>query len=334
MSVATIGAVSEGIWATTVPFPSALGYSYSYAVWVESGVVVVDLGWNSADAWQAFLEGLDRASMAVSDIVGVVVTHVHPDHYGLASTLKQHTDAWIAAHPAELRNIAATPAARTKRVEEMTHWLAQCGVPADQLDGLHAETAEIAATLPTVAPDIELTDGDVVPQTDGVLVAIHTPGHTAGHLCFHDRGRNVLLTGDHLLPRVTPNVSKRPGSEEDPLSDFTDSLRRINDLRPSPLILPGHEWSFDRPDNRVAALLAHHQSRLDDIETAVVDGARTVWEVATTISWSRPFNSLAPRAQRQAVGETSSHLAWLWRRGRLTVVAENPTRYEPVVTSG
>lgn len=307
--------VSPGVWATAVPFPSVLGYSFSYSVRVPEGVVVVDLGWDSDDAWQVFQAGLGRAGASLDEVIGVVATHVHPDHYGLAARIKANTDAWIACHADEAQYIVAHRD-RSTWSAELTHWLDRCGVP--PRDGLLAEVRRLVESTPSVPPDFVLHDGDLIPGTGGALSAVHTPGHTAGSLCFHDRSRRLLFTGDHLLPRVRPHVSKRPPSAEDPLGQFLDSLALLTDRANSVgMVLPGHEWPFDRMGERASVLIEHHAERLDEIETAVVAGAATVWEVALEIGWSRPFDEFDPRAQRQALGETYAHLFRLVQAGRL-----------------
>jgi glyoxylase-like metal-dependent hydrolase (beta-lactamase superfamily II) len=309
--------VSPGVWATAVPFPSVLGYSFSYCVRVPQGVVIVDLGWDSDDAWRLFVAGLGRAGASLDEIIGVVATHVHPDHYGLAGRIKANTEAWIACHANEARYIVACEDRNAWRAE-LTQWLDRCGVPRG--DGLLSEVQRLVESMVSVPPDFVLRDGDVIPGTDGVLSAVHTPGHTAGSLCFHDRSRRLLFTGDHLLPRVTPNVSKRPRSTEDPLRDFLHSLAVLHGLADSAeMVLPGHEWPFDRMSERVSALTDHHADRLDEIEAAVALGASTVWEVAHAVGWSRRFEEFDARAQRQALGETYAHLFRLESAGRLVL---------------
>lgn len=323
-------AVAPGIWATLMPFPSPLSYSYSYSIRVPDGIVVVDLGWDGDAGWRAFELGLARAGSSIADVVGVVVTHAHPDHYGLAPRIRETTDAWIAAHPLERSLIAPTAEARSTRIENMAAWMAASGVPREHLAALHDEAAEIAETMASIEPDIDLDDDDLIPGTDGMLRAIHTPGHTAGSMCFYDRERNALMTGDHFLPRVTPNVSKRPESSAEPLADFIRSLERIGRVGADPMVLPGHEWAFDRRDGRIAEILHHHEVRLNEIQQAVLAGASTTWEVATTVSWSRPFAELEPRGQRQAIGETFAHLHHLVGQGRLGVRHATPTQWAPV----
>jgi glyoxylase-like metal-dependent hydrolase (beta-lactamase superfamily II) len=137
----------------------SVGLLLSYVVRVSDGVIVIDLGWNSDEAWQAFQVGLARAGTSLNEVVGVVITHAHPDHYGFASAIKEHTSAWIGAHPAERPNIASTDGARATRIGELAHWLHRCGVPASHLEALRAEAADIAANMPRVQPDIDLLDG-------------------------------------------------------------------------------------------------------------------------------------------------------------------------------
>jgi glyoxylase-like metal-dependent hydrolase (beta-lactamase superfamily II) len=322
-------AVRPGVWMSALPWPSPLKHVFSYLVETAGGLVIVDLGWNDDDAWRALLDGLARAGKSLDDVAGVVVTHVHPDHYGLAVRVKRASDAWIAVHPAERPQIAHDANAARERLADMAEWLLRCGAPQTEVDILDEESAEIAAHFPAVQPDVDLEDGVPVPGTDGALVPVHTPGHTPGHLCFLDRARDLIFTGDHVLPRVTPNISKRPTSDEDPLRDFARSLRRVQALdREAPLwALPGHEWGFDGLDDRLTAIDAHHDARLVEVAATVRQGCGTVWEVAQAVRWSRPFDALQPRARRSAIGETYAHLYRLQVAGRITLVPGVPERW-------
>ena len=322
--------VAGGVWSVALPFPNPLGFAFSYCLRVPDGVVVVDMGWDSDECWEVFQHGLARAGASLGDLVGVVVTHIHPDHYGLAERVRAETSAWIGVHPAELPAIANTPADRDRHIGRMQEWLLECGAPASELDVLRADAADIRARISMVQPDHELLDGQEVPKTGGALVAVHTPGHTPGHLCFHDRDRNLIFTGDHILPRVTPNISKRPKSDPDPLADFVVSVERTREFSGA-LVLPGHEWAFDRLGHRLDELVSHHDERLDRMQSVVQEqGATTVWEVARAVGWSRPFETLEGRARRSALGETYSHLHRLSVLGRVSRVDDRPVRWSPV----
>jgi glyoxylase-like metal-dependent hydrolase (beta-lactamase superfamily II) len=325
--------VVPGVWSAGLPFPNPLGFTFSYFVRVADGVVAVDMGWDSEESWQAFRSGLGYAGASLDQLLGVVVTHVHPDHYGLAGQIRAHTSAWIAVHPAERPQIASSQQLRTEHVHRMAAWLTACGAPQSEFEVLRADAAEIETRISLVPPDFELEDGQAVPDTDGALVAVHTPGHTPGHLCFRDRERNLLFTGDHVLPRVTPNISRRPTSDPDPLADFIASVDRVRQFDGA-LVLPGHEWVFDALGRRLDALVVHHDERLDQMEAAVRGGAATVWEVAQIVGWSRPFETLEGRARRSALGETSSHLYRLSQLGRLCRTDDNPVCYSVTPGSG
>lgn len=321
--------VAGGVRSVALPFPNPLGFAFSYTVPVPDGVLVVDAGWDSDECWDAFLAGLASAGAGLDDVVGVVVTHVHPDHYGLAERIRASSPAWIGVHPAERPRIAEGEHDRVRVIEDMAEWLHQAGAPASEQAALAADAADMRSRISTVVPEHDLVDGQVVPGTDGALVAVHTPGHTPGHLCFHDRQRRLLFTGDHVLPRVTPNISKRPQSDVDPLRDFMDSVRKIRGLGDLG-VLPGHEWNFDDLDARLDVLLVHHEERLSEIEAAVRDGAGTVWEVTRAATWARPFDKLIGRARRAAIGETFSHLYRLAVAGRVRWVPGRPDRWLPV----
>lgn len=321
--------VAPGVHAVALPFPNPLRFAFSYSIEVSGGVVVVDAGWNSDECWNAFVGGLAAAGVGVGDVVGVVATHIHPDHYGLVGRIREQSSAWIAVHPGETPRIARAEQDQVRTIEDMARWLQSAGAPVSEFEELRADTADLKAGIPTVVPDRLLVDGQAVPATDGAVIAVHTPGHTPGHLCFHDRDRNLLFTGDHVLPRVTPNISKRPQYDEDPLHDFISSVDKVRPFSGA-LVLPGHEWSFNGLGGRLDHLVAHHGDRLAEIEAAVELGADTVWDVTQAVTWSRPFERFAGPARRSAIGETFSHLYRLAVLGRIRHTSGDPDRWLPV----
>jgi glyoxylase-like metal-dependent hydrolase (beta-lactamase superfamily II) len=321
-------ALAPGLWRIALPFPSPLGFSFSYVVHTADGVVLVDTGWDLDEGWDLFRAGLTRAGASLDDIRGVVVTHAHPDHYGLTRRLQEQTDAWVGLHPAERAQLVPLLGDRERRIAQIESWLIESGVPAGLLDEVMADRDQLPAELSPNLPTLDIADGDVIPGTDGSLTAVHTPGHTPGHLVFHDRSRRVLFTGDHLLPRISANVSVRPTSGPDPLDDYARSLDALGPYHDA-LAAPGHEWSFDRLQERVDIVRRHHDDRLVEVLAAVTAGSRTAWEVAHSISWSRPFHTLNARGKRSAIGETSSHLVRLEGRGLLVRGDGEPLTWLP-----
>jgi glyoxylase-like metal-dependent hydrolase (beta-lactamase superfamily II) len=319
--------VRPGLWSIPVPIPgSPLPYVLAYAFRVPDGVVLVDPGWNAAEALDALEQGLGGLGVRLRDVRGVLVTHIHPDHYGLAGRVREVSGAWVGLHAAD----AALVPDRYEDVDDLLRriagWVARTGAPAAEAAALRDASMQLRRLVVVARPDVLLADGELADLPGWRLRAVHTPGHTPGHLCFVEEGSGVVLTGDHVLPTISPNISSHPQAGVDPLGDYLASLER---LRPygDGLALPGHQWRFDGLGRRIDELLAHHEQRLDDAEALVGAGAETVWEVATRLAWSRPWEEIAGFMRRAALGETAAHLVRLERRGRLHRTGEDPLRW-------
>ena len=99
--------VRPGLWSIPVPIPNnPLRYVLVYAFETDKGPYLVDAGWNTDDAYATLVAGLEQAGFSVGDVQGVLVTHIHPDHYGLAGRIREASGAWIALHPADARLIS------------------------------------------------------------------------------------------------------------------------------------------------------------------------------------------------------------------------------------
>jgi glyoxylase-like metal-dependent hydrolase (beta-lactamase superfamily II) len=321
--------VRPGLWSLPVPIPaSPLRYVLTYAFEVPGGVVVVDPGWNAPESFAALEAGLAAMGAALTDVRGVLVTHLHPDHYGLAGRVRELSGAWVALHPAD----AALVYERYEQVDDLldriAEWLRDAGAPASEVVAMRDASMAVRSVVVVAPPDVLLSDGDRPDVPGWQLVAIHTPGHTPGHLCFYEERTGLLLSGDHVLPRITANVSIHPQSGSDPLGDYLASLERLRKYADSP-VLPGHEWRFDGLGGRIDTIIAHHEERLEATTALVADGAETVWEVATGLPWSRPWEEIRGFMRRAAVGETQAHLVVLERRGRLDRTGQHPLRWRP-----
>jgi glyoxylase-like metal-dependent hydrolase (beta-lactamase superfamily II) len=140
-----------------------------------------------------------------------------------------------------------------------------------------------------------------------------------------------MLTGDHVLPRITPNISFHPQSGDDPLGYFLASLEK---LRPydSQEVLPAHEHRFVGLGSRLAELAEHHEHRFDEVLDSIRAGEDTPWAVATRMQWSRSWDRISGFMRRAAVSEAMAHLRALERRGVIRELPGHPVRYEVVPT--
>jgi glyoxylase-like metal-dependent hydrolase (beta-lactamase superfamily II) len=321
--------VRPGVWSMPVPIPdSPLRYTLSYAFVGDHGVVIVDPGWDSAEGRAALTVGLASAGAVLRDVAGVVVTHVHIDHHGLSGWLQEVAGAWVAMHPLEARTLPAR-LWKTTTVPDDRVWLRESGVPVDELEGLLIDPSRMADLLRMTEPDRLLADGDRVPIPGRDVRAVWTPGHTPGHLCLRDAEAGVLLTGDHLLPRISPNIGIRRGIEGDPLRDYLGSLAKIRDGADAELeALPAHEYRFRDVPGRAAQLIAHHDDRSAELLAAVSRlRSPTAWAIAAELTWSRGWDALHGFLRRMALAETIAHLYYLRGRGDLISSGTDPIRW-------
>jgi glyoxylase-like metal-dependent hydrolase (beta-lactamase superfamily II) len=183
-----------------------------------------------------------------------------------------------------------------------------------------ARAASGERPAPPAVPDRELRDGDLVDLPGRKLRAVHTPGHTPGHICLHLEDADRLFTGDHVLPDITPHIGIYPYDREDvdPLSDFLESLERVGELGTLDA-LPAHEWIFPDVAARAAEIRHHHEEKLDSL-LALLAGQpepQTIWEVAAMMTWNKPWDTLPPMLRGMAAGEAAAHLRTLEARGRI-----------------
>ena len=308
--------VRPGLWSIAVPIPNnPLRYVLVYAIELPDGVAVIDTGWPADIAWEAFVAGLGEAGYGVGDVRAVLVTHHHPDHAGLAARVREASGAWVGMHAAEAKALEGNDDASLIRY--VRDWLVARGAPpAEAGNGLAIpfDFGDLAASRPDRL--IEHGDAPLAPYVP--LRAVWTPGHTAGHLCFFDESAGLLFSGDHVLPRISPNIAlmDSPGSGADPLSDFLSSLEQVAKL-PVAEVLPAHEYRFAGLGARVEQLRHHHEVRLDELECLVVaNPGSSTYDLAAGLTWSRPWSQIGQMRQA-AVGETLAHLVVLRRRGRV-----------------
>jgi glyoxylase-like metal-dependent hydrolase (beta-lactamase superfamily II) len=316
--------LGDGLYRIPLPLPGdALHAVNVYAIVGPDGVDLIDSGMAIVAAREKLTASLARLGAGLGDIRNFFITHVHQDHYTLAVELRTTLAGKISLGEGERVNLAAIAAAQAqRRFPGFIEMLPAMGAAdlADKVKAMFtAEFAGPAAALPWEEPDEWLADGMVLDLGRRTLRAIHTPGHTAGHVVFHDEVSSLLFAGDHVLPRITPSIGFQPAVTRTALGDFLTSLQLMLKL-PDSRLLPAHGPVGESTHARVNELLEHHEARLAQALEGASGGPVTAFEVAEGIGWTRRMRKLAdldPMSQILAIGETAAHLEVLVARGQL-----------------
>ena len=319
--------VAPGVHRVPLPLPmDALRAVNVYVLEASDGLTLVDAGWDILEARSLLATALGAIGAGVEDVRTVLVTHAHRDHYTHAVAVRRAVGCSIGLGAGERPTIELVQAGGSGAFDAQVERLRRAGAGA-----LAAAVAELSATAGPLEPaqwappDQWLRAGPVALPGGRTLDAVETPGHTAGHLVFHDLDAQLLFAGDHVLPTITPSIGFEPRVDGDPLGDFLTSLRIVRE-RPDAVLLPAHGPVTSSAHARIDELLDHHGRRLDAAAAATADGASTAYEVAQRLTWTRRERSLDELDvfnSMLAVLETESHLALLAAQGRLRLVIED-----------
>jgi glyoxylase-like metal-dependent hydrolase (beta-lactamase superfamily II) len=231
-----------GIHRIPLPLPNdGLRAVNVYALETDNGLVMIDGGWALADSERRLIDSLGRLGFGLSDIRTFLVTHVHRDHYTQAVAVRRKVGSSVSIGIGEQPNLQAIIAS-VNQPDRVGHfnYLLRTGATAllARLD------AAGGVNLPGPArdwelPDAWLADGSQVLAGNRCLRVIATPGHTRGHVVFHDPAAKLLFAGDHVLPQITPSIGLEAAPVPLPLRDYLDSLRLMFQL-PDAMLLPAH----------------------------------------------------------------------------------------------
>ena len=309
--------IEPGVWRIPLPLPMALRSVNLYLLAGGGEWALVDAGLGTPDGEAALAAGLQRAGIGAEHITTLVLTHAHPDHIGLAGPLHAASAAPVRMLEPEAERLfhvwddASMEALRVTNTMYAAH-----GMPQDDLEQSAQSNRRVRRVLHLPPPDavVPLADGDVVRLAGSAYQAIWTPGHSDYHLCLL-RDDGLFFAGDHVLPRITPNIGLYPGGRPNPLRDYYQALARVRDL-PVRLVLPGHGRPFTDLAGRVDELRAHHEARAGEaLELLATHAAGAdAFTVAAELFGTRLRTA---DDRRFALAETLAHLEDLRERGAI-----------------
>ncbi len=313
-----------GVYRIPLPLPmDGLKAVNVYAITDSGGVDLIDAGIALGPARERLTAGLRQLGYELGDIRNFFVTHIHIDHYSLAVELRRTFRNVISLGEGERVNLIAIRElmnghGNTERFFGFDS-LARLGA-SELTAGLAAADRRAPAVVDWEDPDHWVPDGADLDLRTRTLRAVHTPGHTRGHLVFHDAAAQIMFAGDHVLPQITPSIGFEAAGDRMALREYLSSLAKTLAL-PDARLLPAHGPVTASTHERVHELLAHHDLRLAETLRAVQAGHATPYEAAKAIKWTRRerlFGELDLFSQILAVNETAAHLEVLTIRGQLS----------------
>jgi glyoxylase-like metal-dependent hydrolase (beta-lactamase superfamily II) len=315
--------VLPGLWRLRLPLPwPGVPHVNAFAIAAVDGVVLVDTGLHEPGAMLQLERALDQAGLTLEHVRLLVCTHAHSDHYGLAAPIVERSGCELWMHPnhEHMTRAARDPERALERRLEVAR---QSGVPPSPLAEFESvRRGQGFGIAEIVMPDRELVAGVEI-QTDLGTWQVHeTPGHAPSHVVLHQPERGLLLSGDHLLGRVSLYYDY--GDTPDPAGEFQSSLDVVDELDVQ-LVLAGH----GRPVRDARALTAANRravnEKLERIRGALGIGPRTPFELVPEVI----DNELPPAMMvGWGLSETLSYLTHLERRGEaVRLDGEEPERW-------
>ena len=241
----------------------------AWAIAAGSGVVLVDTGIGGPGSLGHLELALREAGLRLELVRLLVCTHAHSDHYGLAGPIVDAAGCELWMHP----NHAHVHSNLDRRIEIAR----QSGVP----DSVIASAYEPRRGQPPgierfVEPDRRLLPGVEVETDLGRWQVYETPGHAPSHVCLHQPDRGLLLSGDHLLGRIS--LFYDYGYSPDPAGEFLESLDIVDRLG-SQLCLAGHARPFREVDLKIAATRGTVLERIERVRACLDGVPKTPFEI-------------------------------------------------------
>ena len=309
-----------GVWRLRLPLPwPGVPHCNAWAVAAGDGIVLFDTGMHEPGSMRHLERALAMVDLKLEHVRLLVCTHAHSDHYGQAATIVERAGCELWMHPdhAHVTRALDDPQAALERRREVAR---SAGVPEDPLRKL-GERGQSFGVAGIVEPDRDLVPGVSVETDLGPWEVIATPGHAPSHVCLWQPRRRLLISGDHLLGRVS--LFYDYGYTPDPTGEFLSSLDRVEALG-ARLCLPGHGRTFSDVQGHINANRALVAERLADLQAALgADGPLTAFEVIPHLYGE----ALTPMYAHWWLSETLCYLRHLQLTGRAAGDGASPERW-------
>lgn len=321
--------VADGIEWLRMPLPFSLNHINLWLLREDQQWAIVDTGVGTTmtvDLWKAVFTDAMQSDPASR----VIATHMHPDHVGCAGFLARHFDVdfWMSRDEYMMCRILVGDTGRSAPDEGVSFYT-EAGFSDDQLQLYQAAFGLFGKYVKPLPESYKrLRDGDELTIGEDQWQIVTGGGHSPEHASLFDRQRNLLISGDQLLPTISSNVSVWPTEPlANPLQDWFDSLHKLRAMVPEDvLVLPAHGKPFRGAHERIDVIIEEHEQNLVRLHSACVEPKRAV-DVFPALFKSK----INDRNRIMATGEALSHLNYLVLAGELQVENRDNVNWYQVI---
>jgi len=318
--------VRPGVWRLRMPLPwPGVPHGNAFAVAAGDGIVLFDTGYADDDGTRQLELALAQVGFTLRDVRLLVCTHAHSDHYGLAGPIVDAAGCELWMHPrwGHIRVAADDPEEALERRIEVAR---QSGVPPAALERYRESRRDSGTGLARlVEPDRDLVPGVEVETDLGPWQVHETPGHAPSHVVLHQPDTGLLVSGDHVLGRVSPFFDY--GHTPDPVREFLDSLGVVEGLETG-LCLAGHGRPFRDVPAKAEANRRMVSEHLERVGAAFAAGPKPAFDVVADIVGAENLN---PATAAWGLQMSLAYIDHLALAGELVEEeGSDPRRWAPV----
>jgi glyoxylase-like metal-dependent hydrolase (beta-lactamase superfamily II) len=312
--------VAPGVHWIRMPLPGSLAHINLWAIEDGDGWVIADTGIRSEETTAAWCD-LFAGPLGNRPATRVLVTHMHPDHIGMAGwlTRKFACSLWTTRLEYLTCRVLAGDTGREAPADGVT-FFRRAGWSAEAIERYRARFGNFGKMIYTL-PDSyrRIRDGEAIRIGKHEWQVVVGSGHSPEHACLYSPDLKLLISGDQVLPRISSNVSVYPTEPDaDPLSEWLDSIDKLKRTIPNDvLVLPAHNEPFQGLHERLDSLASSQSRALERLRAALQEPRRVVDLFGTL--FARPVTSSDATLLFLATGETIAHLNYLLHRGEATV---------------
>ena len=310
-----------------IPLPqSPLKSLNSYLIKGPDRSLIVDTGMNREECLGPMMAGLEALEVDLNR-TDFFLTHLHADHIGQIGKLATESST-VFFNEVEAAVVTKESREAETRFGEFFKFYVANGFPEEELLKAFANHPGYKYSPKRKLEFTTIKEGDTLDYGGFSFQGIETPGHSPGHMCLYEPNEKILISGDHILFDITPNITCWP-ELPNALGSYLDSLEKVRHLEVK-MVLPGHRTAWNQHQERINQLQAHHKSRLAEVVKALEDGEKSAWEIAPWIKWDIKVKSWEefPTVQKWfAVGETLAHIRYLEVKGTIVQTGNDKVKY-------